>query len=68
MAFVRVRLSAPARVRIGGVPGGTFGYDDLVAGPARVATFKGVLEAGRRVLTLQVPTLANPPRRVVNVG
>jgi hypothetical protein len=68
VAFVRVRLSAPARVRIGGVPGGTFGYDDLVAGPARVATFKGVLEAGRRVLTLQVPTLANPPRRVVNVG
>lgn len=68
VVFVRVRLSAPARVRIGGVPGGTFGYNDLLAGPGRAATFKGVLEAGRRVLTLQVPTLVNPPRRVVNVG
>ena len=68
VALVRLRLSAPARVRIGGVPGGTFGYNDLLAGPGRAATLKGVLEAGRRVLTLQVPTLANPPRRVINVG
>ena len=50
------------------MPGGTFGFIDLLARAGRVTTFTAVLDAGRHVLTPLVPTLANPPRRVINVG
>jgi hypothetical protein len=68
VVVVRLRLSAPARIRIGGVPRGTFGYNDLLARAGRVNTFTAALPAGRHVLTPLVPTLVDPPRRVVNVG
>ncbi len=65
---IRLRLSAAARVRIDGVQDGAFGFNDLLARAGRVNTFTAVLPPGRYVLRPRVPTLANPPRRVVNVG